>query len=51
MNEVRVGVIGIGNMGRLHALDLKQGKVKMPAFLRCATSIQRRFNGPKNIWR
>ena len=28
MNEVRVGVIGIGNMGRLHALDLKQGKVK-----------------------
>ncbi|HBG00966.1 MAG TPA: oxidoreductase [Firmicutes bacterium] len=28
MNEVRVGVIGIGNMGRIHATYLQQGKVR-----------------------
>ncbi|HKM04411.1 MAG TPA: Gfo/Idh/MocA family oxidoreductase [Lachnospiraceae bacterium] len=28
MNQIRIGVIGIGNMGSFHAMNLYQGKVK-----------------------
>ena len=28
MNQIRIGVIGIGNMGSFHATNLYQGKVK-----------------------
>lgn len=28
MSEVRVGIIGVGNMGRIHAADLDKGEVK-----------------------
>src|SRR3954466_6468560 len=48
MQSVRVGVIGMGNMGRYHADYLAQGKVPRCTLAAIATSAPEKAPGHKN---
>src|SRR6476620_584176 len=49
MQSVRVGVIGMGNMGRYHADYLSQGKVPRCTLSAVATSVPDKASELKNV--
>jgi len=49
MSKVRIGIVGIGNMGSAHALYLSQNKIKNAELTAVCDIIPKGWNGPRIV--